>query len=158
MAEKKKKDEMSMENNNVTIHSDTPESKKIESGLKTGNNSIVISGNVNGNSIIMGSNNNVSVKYVNLTPLFGGIYSELNKRTDLKPEAKNDIKAELHEIQTALEGSKPDENFITRRFRNIERMAPDIVDVAFETLKNPVSGVATLIQKIAKKMADISSS
>jgi hypothetical protein len=33
-------------------------------------------------------------------------------------------------------------------------MAPDIVDVTFETLKNPISGMATVIQKIARKMAE----
>ena len=73
------------------------------------------------------------------------------KEKILNPPKKNDIRAELQEIQTALEDPKPDETFLARRFRNIQRMAPDIVDVAFETLKNPISGVATVIQKIAKK-------
>jgi hypothetical protein len=33
-------------------------------------------------------------------------------------------------------------------------MAPDIAEVAFETLKNPLSGVAEVIKRIAKKAAE----
>jgi hypothetical protein len=128
--------------------------KKPKEGLSAGDNSVVIGGSVQGSNIVMGNNNTVSNNSINIAPLFDEIYRGLDIRIDLKADKKQDVKEELKEIQAALEEPQPDENFITRRFRNLQRMAPDMVDVVFETLKNPISGVATVIQKIAKKMAD----
>lgn len=119
-----------------------------------GNNSLVIGGNVQGSNIIFGSNNIVTNNSINLSPLFDDIYQDLDKRKDLDPGKKKDIHAELQEIQTALEEPKPDETFLARRFRNIKRMSPEIVEVAIETLKNPIGGVVEVIKRIAKKMAE----
>jgi hypothetical protein len=102
----------------------------------------------------MGNNNTVTNQTVNITPLFEAIYQSVETHPSLKPGDRADVKAELQEIQTALEESKPDESFLARRFRNIKRMAPDIVEVAFETLKNPLGGVAEVIKRVAKKMAE----
>jgi hypothetical protein len=131
-----------------------PKSKKRNSGIRAGDNSVVIGGNVNGSNIVVGNNNVVSNKSIHLSSSFQTIYHYVETHPKLQPSKKQDAKEELEEIQIALEQPKPDENFLTRRFRNLERMAPDIVDVAFETLKNPVTGVATIIQKVAKRMAD----
>jgi hypothetical protein len=129
-----------------------PEKKK--SGLNAGNGSIVIGGNVQGSNIVMGNNNTVTNQTVNITPLFEAIYQLVETHPSLKSGDRADVKAELQEIQTALEESKPDENFLARRFRNIKRMSPDIVEVAFETLKNPLGGVVEIIKRVAKKMAE----
>jgi hypothetical protein len=96
----------------------------------------------------------VGIQTTNLSSSFETIYRMVETHPALKPAEKEDAKAELKEIETALEEPKPDEEFLARRLRNLQRMAPDIVDVVFETLKNPVSGVATVIQKIAKKMSE----
>jgi DNA-directed RNA polymerase subunit F len=128
--------------------------EKKKSGVNAGNGSVVIGGNVQGSNIILGNGNQVSNQSVNLAPLFETIYNFVDKHPKLQPEKKQDVKEELKEIETALEEQKPDENFITRRFRNIKRMAPEILEVTFETLKNPVGGVADVIKRIAKKMAD----
>jgi DNA-directed RNA polymerase subunit F len=128
--------------------------EKKKSGVNAGNGSVVIGGNVQGSNIILGNGNQVSNQSVNLAPLFETIYNFVDKHPKLQPEKKQDVKEELKEIETALEEQKPDENFITRRFRNLKRMSPEIVEVAFETLKNPVGGVAEVIKRIAKKMAD----
>jgi len=134
MAEKKKKDN--------------------KRGLNAGNGSIVIGGNVHGSNIVMGNNNTVSNQTINIAPLFQDIYQFIDKHPKMQAGKKEDAKAELAEIQTALEDPTPDEGFILRRFRNIKRMAPEIVDVAFETLKNPVGGVVEVIRRVAKKMAE----
>jgi hypothetical protein len=147
MAEKKKKPDS---DGNIFAGGNASR-KSQKGGVSAGNNSIVISGNVHGSNVILGNNNYTENRSVNIVPIFEEIYRQLYERKDIKPAEKNDIRAELQEIQTALEDPKPDETFLARRFRNIQRMAPDIVDVAFETLKNPISGVATVIQKIAKK-------
>ena len=128
--------------------------KKKKDGLSAGDHSVVIGGSVKGSNIVVGDNNVVSNQRTNLTSSFQTIYKFIEQHPDLQPSEKKDAKEEIKEIQNELERPKPDENFLTRRFRNIERMAPDIVDVAFETLKNPLSGVATVVQKIAKRMAD----
>ena len=128
--------------------------KNKKNGLSAGNGSVVIGGNVQGSNIVVGDHNTISNQSINIVPLFQTIYHFVETHPKLQPEKKQDVKDELQEIQTALEEPKPDESFITRRFRNIKRMAPEIVEVAFETLKNPIGGVAEVIKRISKKMAE----
>ncbi len=125
-----------------------------KSGLSAGNGSVVIGGNVQGSNIVIGDNNTVSSQSINIAPLFQTIYHFVETHPKLQSAKKQDAKEELKEIQTALEEPKPDESFIARRFRNLKRMSPEIVEVAFETLKNPIGGVAEVIKRIAKKMAE----
>jgi hypothetical protein len=128
--------------------------EKKKNSLNAGNGSIVIGGNVQGSNIVMGNNNTVSNQSINIAPLFDVIYRSVETHPSLKPADKADVKADLQDVRKALEEPKPDESFLARRFRNIKRMAPDIVDVAFETLKNPLGGVAEIIKRVAKKMAE----
>lgn len=121
-------------------------------GLNAGDNSIVIGGNVQGSNIVIGNENKVVSQ--SIKPLFREIYRKLDEEKNIKPEDKEDLRAELEEIQTALEIPDPDETFLARRFRNLKRMAPEIAEIAIETLKNPVSGVAEVIKRIVKKAAD----
>jgi hypothetical protein len=122
--------------------------------LRASNGSIVIGGNVQGSNIVMGNNNTVTNQTVNVTPLFEAIYQSVETHPSLKLGEKADVKADLQDVKNALEEPKPDENFLARRFRNIKRMAPDIVEVAFETLKNPLGGVVEVMKRVAKKMAE----
>ncbi len=127
---------------------------KKKNGLSAGDGSIVIGGNVKGSNIVMGNHNTISNQSVNIAPLFQTIYHYVDTHPKLQAGKKQDAKEELKEIEIALEEPKPDESFILRRFRNLNRMAPEIVEVAFETLKNPIGGVAEIIKRIAKKMAE----
>lgn len=128
--------------------------KSKKNGLSAGDNSVVIGGSVQGSNIVVGNKNRVSNQTVNITLLFDEIYKRLDEKKDIKADDKSDVRAELQEIQTALEQPKPDETFLARRFRNVKRMAPDIAEVAFETLKNPISGVAEVIKRIIKKATE----
>lgn len=128
--------------------------KKKNGSMNAGNGSIVIGGNVDRSNIVAGNNNIVSNQSINIAPLFETIYHFVETNRKLQAGKKQDAKEELQEIQAALEEPKPDENFIMRRFRNLKRMAPEIVEVAFETLKNPVGGVSEVIKRISKKMAE----
>jgi hypothetical protein len=128
--------------------------KKRKSGLRAGDGSIVVGGNVERSNIVMGDNNVVSNQSVQLAPYFGIIVQAVEQSEKLTSADKEDVKAELQEIQTALEEPQPDESFLARRFRNLKRMAPDIVEVAFETLKNPLGGVAEVVKRVAQKMAE----
>lgn len=128
--------------------------KKKKDNISAGNGSIVVGGNVERSNIVMGNNNIVTNQSIQLAPLFQIIQQAVEKNDNLTPADKADVKAELQEIQTALEEPKPDETFLARRFRNIKRMAPEIVEVAFETLKNPIGGVAEVIKRVAKRAAE----
>jgi Tat protein secretion system quality control protein TatD with DNase activity len=128
--------------------------KKKTKGLNAGDGSIVIGGNVRGSNIVIGDHNTVSNQSINIAPLFQNIYHYVDTHPKLQAGKKQDARDELKEIETALEEPKPDESFIARRFRNLKRMSPDIVEVAFETLKNPIGGVAEVIKRIAKKVAE----
>lgn len=127
---------------------------KKKDGLSAGSGSVVIGGNVERSNIVVGDNNVVNNQSVQLESLFKVIVEAVESQPNLAPAEKEDIKAELQEVQTALEEPKPDETFIARRLRNIKRMAPVIVEVAFETLKNPIGGVAEVVKRIAAKMAE----
>ena len=119
--------------------------KHRKSRLNAGN------GNLDRSSIIVSNNNSIS-KNVNIAPLFETIYHFVDVHPKLQSGKKQDAKKQLKEIQTALEEQKPDEDFLARRFRNLKRMAPDIAEAAFETLKNPASGVVEVVRRIAKKV------
>ena len=120
--------------------------KKGKSAISAGDNSIVIGGNVKGSNIVVGNNNKVSNQTVRIAPLFEAVYRAVEESSSLSPPEKADVKAELEDIQTALEEPQPNEGFLLRRFRNIQRMAPEIVEVAFETLKNPIGGAAEVVE------------
>jgi len=128
--------------------------KKKNSGINTGDNSVVIGGNVESSNIVIGNNNTVSNQTYNLSPLFDKIEQAVDAQKSLSPTEKEDVKAEVQEIKTALEEQQPDETFLARRFRNLQRMAPEIVEVALKTLANPAGGVVEVISRIAKKMAE----
>ncbi|MBL8062893.1 MAG: hypothetical protein JNK32_07740 [Anaerolineales bacterium] len=128
--------------------------KDSKSQITAGDNSMVIGGNVSGSNIVIGNNNIVTNTSVKISPLFDDLYKKLNTKKDLKPQDKNDIRTDLQELQQELEKNEPDETFLARRFRNIKRMAPDIAEVAFETLKNPIGGVVEIIKRVAKKISE----
>jgi len=122
-----------------------------DGNVVAGNVSINIGGNVSSN-IVIGSDKSTE-HLLNLSPLFEPIYTLVNEQKVLDNNEKADIIEELKEIKTALEQSSPDESFLFRRFRNLMRINPDIVEVTIETLKNPISGVAEIIKRISKRLA-----
>ena len=88
--------------------------------------------------------------------LFDGLYAEIDRRANTSTADKEDVKAEVKEIQStvteaAQKNEKVDEGFMARRFRNIARMAPDVLDVVVATLGNPLAGLGVAVKKIAEK-------
>ena len=76
--------------------------------------------------------------------LFDGLYAKIETRPETPSADKEDLKAEVKEIQAtvteaAKKNEKVDEGFLSRRFRNIARMAPDVLDVIVATLGNPLA-------------------
>lgn len=128
--------------------------RKSKDNISAGDNSIVVGGNVQGSNIVVGNNNRVGNTTINLSMLFDEIHRKLDADKTIEPETKKEVRADLKEMQAELEKPEPDESFLARRVRNIRKMAPDIADIALETLKNPISGVVEVIKKVAKKAAE----
>lgn len=88
--------------------------------------------------------------------LFDRLYAEIDASPKTSPANKEEIKAEIKEIQTtvteaAQQNEKVDEGFLSRRFRNIARMAPDVLDVVVATLASPLAGLGVAFKKIAER-------
>jgi hypothetical protein len=88
--------------------------------------------------------------------LFGELYTAIESRSNTSPAVKEDLSAEVKEIQSAVEQAaqkeeKMDESFLSRRFRNIARMAPDILNVIVTTLANPLAGLGVAVSQIAER-------
>jgi hypothetical protein len=69
--------------------------------------------------------------------LFDGVCRDINASTELSQANKEDIKAEGKVLQSkvtqaAQKNEKLDEGFLSRHFRNIARMAPDLFDVVVQ--------------------------
>jgi len=134
--------------------------KKRESSKKTSvrvGNVSNISGNVNvagGNITTHHTTTGLSV--AEIKQLFDQLYNVIETNTKTSPADKEDLKAEVKEIQStvteaAQKNEKVDEGFLARRFRNIARMAPDVLDVVVATLGNPLAGLGVAVKKIAEK-------
>lgn len=84
---------------------------------------------------------------------FADFYQAVARRPDLPPREKEDVQAELEEVEEELKkGEGANEGFIQRRLRNVQRMAPDIYDVVITTFSNPIAGLGMVAKKIAEKM------
>ena len=88
----------------------------------------------------------------NSTSIFSDVLAKVDKKENLTKSQKNKLKSEITELESAVRNSQSDEGFIKQRLQNIKKMAPDIFAVTLSTLLNPISGLGTVITKIAEKM------
>ena len=116
---------------------------------------VAIGGNVSGSTIVTGNNNvvgstiNVQQKYIQQ------IFDAIDARPNIDPLEKKDLKATVEEVQEEdSKGQDADETFLARRLRTIQRMAPDILAVLLETIKNPLAGFGLVAKKVAEKIKD----
>ncbi len=131
--------------------------KNQQTNIRVGNISGVSGGDVNiagGN--ITTNKTTTGLSAVELKQLFDQLYKSIDIDTNTSSADKEDLKAEVKEIQATLteanqKNEKIDESFMSRRFRNIARMAPDILDVVVATLGNPLAGLGVAVKKIAEK-------
>ena len=114
-----------------------------------------ISGNVNvAGGDITTNQTTTGLSAAEIKQVFDGLYKDIDARAELPKADKEDIKAEVKEIQSTVTAAaqnkeRVDESFLARRFRNIARMAPDILDVVVATLANPLAGLGMAAKKIA---------
>jgi hypothetical protein len=101
-------------------------------------------------------NVNTGMKVAEIKSLFDQLYTNIDARPEIPPAKKEDVKAEVQDIQTvvteAVKKNEPvDENVLSRKFRSIARMAPDILEVVAATVANPALGIGVAVKKIAEK-------
>jgi hypothetical protein len=132
------------------------ETDKDNSSVRVGNISDV-SGDVNIAGRDITTTKNISgLSAAEIERLFDQLYSVINARPETSSADKEDLKAEVAEIQSTItEAAKKeealDESFLSRRFRNIARIAPDVLDVVVATLVNPLAGLGVAAKKIAER-------
>ena len=125
-----------------------------DQNLTANNGGVVIGGNVSGSNIVTGNNNVVGSTVTLQEQYIQQIYQEIEKRPDTDPLDKEDMKAAVEEIQQEdQKAEQADETFIARHLRNIQRMAPDILDVTIAMITNPVAGFGVVAKKVAEKMS-----
>lgn len=135
--------------------------KKKQEGIKQTNVNVGNVSNISGNVNIAGGKITTHKTVIGLSvdeinQLFDQIYTTIESREGTSSANKEDIKADVNEIQTVVteaaeKNTKVDEGFLSRRFRNIARMAPDILDVVVAILGSPLAGLGVAIKKIAEK-------
>jgi hypothetical protein len=151
-------------NNNSTAVGNVHIDGSVGGSLVIGNQNNAVSvgniSNVSGNVNIAGGNiethQTSGISAAELKQLFDGLYSSIDARANTTSALKEDLKAEVQEIQTqvteaASKNEKLEESSLSRHFRNIARMAPDILDVAVASLANPLAGLGVAAAKIAQK-------
>ena len=127
-----------------------------QTSIKIGNISD-ISGNINvagGNITTHHTTTDLSV--LEIKQLFTQLYTQIEIHPEATEADKEDLKAEVKEIQTTIteavqKNEKIDEGLLSRRFRSIARMAPDVLDMIVATLANPLAGLGVSVKKIAQK-------
>ncbi len=125
--------------------------------IKVGNVSGV-DGNINiaGGDITTQQHVTTGLSAAEIDQLFDRIHGAVEQRADSSPADKVQLNAEVHQIQSVVAqasktGGKVDEGPLMVHFRNIARMAPDILDVVVATLANPLAGLGVAARKIAAK-------
>ncbi len=119
-----------------------------------GQGGVVIGGSVSNSNIVTGNNNVVASTITQKEEYIQNIYERIESRPDTEPVDKEDLKSAVAEIaEEDAKGENADESFIARRLRNIQRIAPDILEVALATIANPAAGFGMVAKKVAERMA-----
>jgi hypothetical protein len=115
-------------------------------------------GDVSGSAIVVqGRNAKVSIyqgiQGTELAPLFDKVYKSIETLPNAKPAEKQEIAETAKRIETevAEQGGKADQTNLQRWMDNIQKMAPDIVDVILASLGGPLSAATAILKKIAER-------
>jgi hypothetical protein len=129
-----------------------------ETNIVIGNSNYVAGNVYTGGGEFIGRDVNTTTgsSTAEIRQLFEKLYSVIDVNLQISPRDKEDLKAEVKEIQSTIleavqKNEEVDERFLSRRFRYIARVAPDILDVVVVTLGNPLAGLGVVVKKIAEK-------
>lgn len=118
--------------------------------VKENKGGVFVDGDVK-NSKIAGRDQHQTEKVENIrNELFAEVIKKIEQLPNTTPDDQEDLKINVEEIRVEAEkGDEANESFMSRRIRNIKRIAPDIAEVVIATLTNPMAGFATIVKKVA---------
>jgi hypothetical protein len=115
-------------------------------------------GNVSKQAIVVqGRNANVTVyqgiQGTELAPLFNKVYQSIESLPSATKDEKQEIAENAKRIETevAEKGEKANQTSLQRWMDNIQKMAPDIVDVILASLGGPLSAATVVLKKVAER-------
>lgn len=82
---------------------------------------------------------------------FNQIYTHLASRPEDKNVDKREISEIVQNIEAVVEKNDRENVKIEHWLSKLEKMAPDIFEVTVNTLANPLTGLGTVIRKVAEK-------
>jgi hypothetical protein len=131
--------------------------KKKSSGTKQKHTYEIGSINIIGQKTEVGTINGPVSQQIGLTPsevkkLFKSIHGKIEKRPKTSDSEKKAITLAVEEIEQSLAQKTPKVKFLQTRFQNLQKMAPDILEVVLATVTSPASGFAIVAKKIAEKV------
>jgi len=128
-----------------------PDEKKIDTG-----GGAYIGGSVNtGGGKFVGRDDysTTGASAEEMAKAFEKIYAAIEARPNTNAQDKADLKTDVKEIQAeAAKGEQASEDFLSRRLRSIEKMAPDILDVAESALAGPPAAFTMVLRKVIQKI------
>ena len=119
--------------------------------VSAGERGVAIGGNVSGSTIITGDGNIVGSDL--RQQVFAPVYRAI-EQSNRSAQEKADLRAEVEEIEAAIQQPQVDEGWLGRRLRNLQRMAPDIAGVLLAGLSGPQAVVAEVVKKIAARVKE----
>ena len=131
--------------------------RKVTGSSNIGGDQNIIS-KVSGGISIQGRGARVSIDQRNgfdadeISALFEKLYQRVESRVPDPNVDKAEIIETIQKIEEeASKGEEVNESKLTRWMDNLNKMAPDIVDVALASLGGPVAGATAVLKKIADR-------
>lgn len=119
-------------------------------------------GNISGGAIVVqGRNAKVTVyqgiQGTELAPLFDKVYKTIEELPKANSAEKQEIAENAKRIETEMaeKGEQANQTSLQRWMGNIQKMAPDIVDVILASLGGPLSAVTAVLKKIAERAKQV---
>lgn len=81
---------------------------------------------------------------------FQPVYQAIEQRKDTPEPQKTELKELAKQVEQEVKKPQPHEGMVSLLFKDIGKMAPDILEVITTTLMNPAAG----INLVAKKMVE----
>lgn len=117
----------------------------------------VIQGSISGGVIVQGRGANVAfqqssgINEEQLSLVFEKLYQAIQARPDDPDIDKEEISETVQRIeQEVKKGDQTNDSKLRRWMENLNKMAPDIVEVILASLSGPVSGLTAVLKKVAE--------
>jgi hypothetical protein len=115
-------------------------------------------GNVSDGAIVVQGRNATVTVYqgiqgTELAPLFDKVYQSISALPTASTDEKQELADTAKRIETevAKNGENANQTSLQRWMDNIQKMAPDIVDVILASLGGPLSAATAILKKVAER-------